>query len=77
MKFTLIGLLAFAGLLFFALSRRRAAARAAEADALARSRSARRPAIPAVSNNLRGVTASQTIQPLRPRADDDQYVDDR
>ena len=77
MKFTLIGLLLFAGLFFFALSRRRAAARAAQADALARSRSARRPSIPTVSNNLKGVTASQTIQPVRPRADDDQYVDDR
>jgi hypothetical protein len=76
MKFTLIGLLLFAGLFFFALSRRRAAARAAEADAMARSRSARRPSIPTVSNNLKGVTASQTIQPVRPR-DDDQYVDDR
>jgi hypothetical protein len=30
-----------------------------------------------VSNNLKGVTASQTIQPVRPRANDDQYVDDR
>jgi len=76
MKFTLIGLLLFAGLFFFALSRRRAAAREAEA-ALARSRSARRPSIPTVSNNLKGVTASQTIQPVRPRADDDRYVDDR
>jgi hypothetical protein len=78
MKFSLIGLLLFAGLIWFALSRRRAAARAAAADAAARSRGNRRPAIPAVSNNLKGVTASQTIQPLRPRADDDdEYVDDR
>jgi LPXTG-motif cell wall-anchored protein len=77
MKFTLIGLLLLAGLFFFALSRRREAARAAEADAMARSRSARRTSIPSVSNNLKGVTASQTIQPVRPRDDDDQYVDDR
>lgn len=77
MKFTLIGLLLFAGLFFFALSRRRAAARAAQADALARSRSARRQSIPAVSNNVKGVTASQTIQPLRPGPADDLYVDDR
>ena len=77
MKFTLIGLLLFAALLLFAVSRRRAAARAAQADALARSRSARRPSIPAVSNNLKGVTASQTIPPVRPRPADDQYVDDR
>jgi hypothetical protein len=77
MKFTLIGLLLFACLCIFALSRRRAAAREARADAMARSRSARRPSIPSVSNNLKGVTASQTIQPVRPRDDDDQYVDDR
>jgi hypothetical protein len=32
-----------------------------------------------VSNNLKGVTASQTIQPLKPATEsrDDQYVDDR
>jgi hypothetical protein len=77
MKFALIGLLLFAALLGFAMSRRRAAARAAQAEALARSRNARRFAVPTVSNNLKGVTASQTIQPVRPRADDDQYVDDR
>ena len=78
MKFTLIALLLFAGLLVFAMSRRRAAARAAQAEAIARSRVARRPAIPAVSNNLKGVTASQTIQPLRPRtAGNDDSVDDR
>jgi hypothetical protein len=79
MKFALIGLLLFAGLLMFAMSRRRAAARAARADAIARSRvAARRPAIPTVSNNLKGVTASQTIQPLRPRAaGDDDSTDER
>jgi hypothetical protein len=76
MKFTLIALLLFAGLFVFALARRRAAARAAEAEAIARSRSARRPAVPTVSNNVKGVTASQTIQPIR-RRDDDEYVDDR
>ena len=78
MKFTLIGLLLFAGLFVFALSRRRAAARAARAEASARSRAAaRRPSVPAVSNNLKGVTASQTIQPLRPGDDDSQYADGR
>ena len=75
MKFALIGLLLFAGLFFFAMSRRRAAARAAQAEANARSRTARRPPVPRVSNNLKGVTASQTIQPVRPR--DEDYVDDR
>jgi hypothetical protein len=77
MKFALIGLLLFAGLCMFALSRRRAAAREAQAEAIARSRHARRPVVPTVSNNLKGVTASQTIQPLRPRKDDDEYVDER
>jgi hypothetical protein len=81
MKFALIGLLLFAGLVFFALSRRRAATRAAEADALARSRIARRPRVPTVSNNLKGVTASQTIQPLRSDksrdAEASEYRDDR
>lgn len=76
MKFATIILLLFAGLLVYALLRRRAAAREAEADALARTRSSRRPSVPAVSNNLKGVTATQTIEPLKPRADND-YVDDR
>jgi hypothetical protein len=30
--------------------------------------------VPAVSNNVKGVTASQTIEPVRR---DDDYVDDR
>ena len=77
MKFATITLLLIAGLLVFALLRRRTAAREAEAEALARARSSRRTSVPAVSSNLKGVTASQTIKPLKPRADDDQYVDDR
>lgn len=78
MKFTVIGLLLLAGLFVFAFSRRRAAARAAQAEAAARSRAAaRRPSVPAVSSNLKGVTASQTIQPLRPRPDDSQYAEGR
>jgi len=76
MKFALIGLLLCAGLVFFVLSRRRAAARDAEADALARTRAARRPRVPTVSNNLKGVTASQTIEPVKAR-DDDGYRDGR
>lgn len=76
MKLALIGLLLFAGLVFFALARKRAAARDAQAEALARSRAARRPHVPTVSNNLKGVTASQTIDPLKSR-DDDEYRDDR
>jgi hypothetical protein len=77
MKLALIGLLLFAGLVFFALSRKRAAARDAQAEAIARSRAARRPRVPTVSNNLKGVTASQTIDPVKSRADDDEYRDDR
>ena len=79
MKFAMIALLLLAALCYFALSRRRAAARDADAAAIARSRaSARKPPVPAVSNNLKGVTASQTIRPVRPAARaDDEYVDDR
>ena len=76
MKFAVIALLLLAGLCIFALSRRRAAAREAAADAMARARSSRRPRVPTVSNNVKGVTASQTIQPVRPH-DDSEYVDDR
>ncbi len=76
MKFAIIGLLLFAGLCLFALSRRRAAARQAQADAIAKSRTARRTPVPIVSNNLKGVTAPHTIQPLKTRNEDD-YVDDR
>jgi hypothetical protein len=80
MKATLIALLLLAVLCFVALSRRRAAVREAEAEAaaLARTRSARaKGRVPAVSNNLKGVTATQTIQPIRPGSRDDDYVDDR
>jgi hypothetical protein len=76
MKFATIALLLLVGLVVYAISRRRAAAREAAAEAAARSRTARRPPVPTVSNNLKGVTASQTIQPLKPREDGD-YVDDR
>ena len=54
------------------------AKREAEAAAQARSRSARnRARVPTVSSNLMGVTATQTIEPYRPGARDDEYVDDR
>jgi hypothetical protein len=61
----LIPLLLLLAAILFVNARRRAAAerRAAEA-AQARAR-ARRQQVPAVSSNLKGVTASQTIQPLR------------
>ena len=78
MKIALTALLLLAAAGFFALSRRRAAVREAEAAAQARSRSARNKArVPAVSSNVRGVTATQTIEPFRPGTRDDEYVDDR
>jgi len=81
MKFVMIGLLLLVGLLFFALWRRRAA-RAEEAAAMARSKSAsarNKARVPDVSSNLKGVTASQTIEPVKPvaKANDDAYRDDR
>jgi hypothetical protein len=33
--------------------------------------------VPTVSNNLKGVTATQTIEPFRPGSRDDEYVDER
>jgi len=78
MKVALIALLLLVVLGFVALSRRRAAVREAEAAAQARSRSARNKArVPTVSNNVRGVTASQSIEPLRPGSRDGEYVDER
>jgi hypothetical protein len=79
MKIALIALLLLAVLGFGALSRRRAAVREAEAAAQqARARSARNKArVPTVSSNVLGVTASQTIDPLRTGSRDDEYVDDR
>jgi len=52
------------GLVLLYGSRKRAERAAAEA-LLARNRAARRSRVPEVSNNLKGVTASQTIEPLR------------
>ena len=80
MKVALIALLLLAVLSFVALSRRRAAVREAEEAALARSRTTtarNRARVPTVSNNLKGMTASQTIEPVRPGSRDDEYVDDR
>ena len=80
MKVALIALLLLALLGFVALSRRRAAVREAEAAAQDRSRTAtarNKARVPAVSNNLKGVTATQTIEPVRPGSREDEYVDDR
>jgi hypothetical protein len=78
MKVALIALLLLVVLGFVAMSRRRAAVREAEAAAQARSRSARNKArVPTVSSNVRGVTATQNIEPFRPDAHDGEYVDER
>ncbi len=66
MKFASIALLLLVVLGFVAISRRRAASRQAAAATHARSRSARNKArVPTVSSNVKGVTASQIIEPLR------------
>ena len=54
-----------AGILLATNARRRAAREAAMAEQRIRM-TQRRPRVPVVSNNVKGVTASQTIQPLRP-----------
>jgi hypothetical protein len=80
MKVALIALLLLFVMCLVALSRRRAAVREAEAAAQARSRiaTARSKArVPTVSNNVKGVTATQTIEPLRPGSRDVEQVDDR
>lgn len=46
-------------------ARNRRARAAEEAAAMARQRAARRNRVPVVSNNVKGVTASQTIDPYR------------
>lgn len=45
---------------------RKRAERAMAQAMLAKARAERRSRVPEVSNNLKGVTASQTIQPLKP-----------
>lgn len=58
------------GLMILFISRRRAQRAAVEAQ-LARARAARsRARVPEVSNNLKGVTASQTIAPYKPEGKD-------
>ena len=53
-----------AGFVLTANARRRAE-REAAATALERARVAQRKRVPVVSNNVKGVTASQTISPMR------------
>lgn len=59
----LIALVGLTGLYFVFGARKRAERRAVQA-AIAR-RAARRHRVPAVSNNLKGATASQTIEPYK------------
>jgi hypothetical protein len=61
----LLVLATLCGLIVMASARKRAEREAAEAM-LAKARAARKPRVPEVSNNLKGVTASQTIQPYKP-----------
>lgn len=61
----LIPLLLVLAAVLFVNSRRREA-RQREAEAAARAKAAKRNRVPAVSNNLKGVTATQTLQPVRP-----------
>ena len=65
MTIVLLIVLAATGCLMLFFGARRRAERAAAEALLARSRAARRSRIPDVSNNLKGVTASQTIEPIR------------
>jgi|GEM_PF-3802264 hypothetical protein len=68
MKFTLLVALPVVALFLAHTVRSRRAARAAEqaaAEARAKAAAARRQRVPDVSSNLKGVTASQTIEPYR------------
>jgi hypothetical protein len=77
MKLALVAVVLLVALFFFALARRRAAAREAQVAAQAKARSARnRQAVPTVSNNVKGVTASQTMPPYRPTSPQDRATKD-
>lgn len=66
MTIVLVIVLASCAALGFAfVARKRAEQRAAQA-LLAKRRAAKKHRVPVVSNNVKGVTASQTIEPLRP-----------
>jgi hypothetical protein len=68
MKIVLLLVLLLIAGIAYAITVRRRVAREEAAAALARARASRRPKVPAVSNSLKGVTASQTIQPFRPKS---------
>lgn len=75
MKIVLLLVLLLVTALVVTLSARRRVAREEAAAAVARARAQRNRRIPEVSNNLKGVTASQTIRPYGPARPDD--TDDR
>ena len=58
-----------AALVYTINARNKRAREAAAAATLARQRAARRNRVPDVSNNLKGVTASQTMEPFRAAPD--------
>jgi hypothetical protein len=64
MKIALLLAFLLGAAIAYAISVRRRSEREQAAAAAARARAARRPKVPAVSSNLKGVTASQTIQPV-------------
>ena len=64
MKIVLLLAFLLVAAIAYAISVRRRSDREQAAAAAARARAARRPKVPAVSSNLKGVTASQTIQPV-------------
>jgi hypothetical protein len=79
MKIVLLLVVLLVAGLAITINARRRVAREEAAQALARAKAAaRRPKVPAVSNNLKGVTASQTMSPFRPKqaAPDDDGGDD-
>lgn len=71
MKIALLLVLLLLTGLVASLNARRRVAREEAAAAAARARAQRNRRIPVVSNNLKGVTASQTIQPYRPSHEDE------
>ncbi len=70
MTIVLLIIVAAACGLMLLYSARKRAERAAAAALLVRSRAARKSRMPEVSNNLKGVTASQAIEPIRADRED-------
>jgi hypothetical protein len=73
MKLTLVlALLVVAAIVMAINARNKRAREAKAAAAAARQRAARRNRVPDVSSNLKGVTASQTMEPYRPAGPGDE-----